>query len=74
MVAVVEVVVVGELSSPFVGAEGLKFELWLGPLGFLELGTERVTSLWCHDSDDNTNDLFSISRKTFWIVQVFYKL
>ena len=37
MVAVVEVVVVGELSSPFVGAKGLVFELWLGPLGFLEL-------------------------------------
>ena len=45
MVAVVEVVVVGELSSPFVGAEGLKFELWLGPLGFLELGLSEYFSL-----------------------------
>ena len=45
MVAVVEVIVVGELSSPFVGAEGLEFELWQGPLGFLELGLNGYFSL-----------------------------
>ena len=24
------------------------------------------TFLWCHDSDDNTNNLFSTFRKTFY--------